>query len=118
TQRLCQAVAEELSAADAAGVDRHCESLFLSPSAREQDDNLLFVRERLLNSEADRASLLDLYARVWAGKRVGVDDTNPLLDLLRLSGIAKSAAGRLEVRNRIYARVFDREWIIQHMPDS
>ena len=22
------------------------------------------------------------------------------------------------MRNRIYARVFDREWVIQHMPDA
>src|SRR6266851_4847905 len=31
-----------------AGVDRLCEGLFLSTAAREKDDNLLFVRERLL----------------------------------------------------------------------
>jgi hypothetical protein len=47
-----------------------------------------------------------------------VDDTNPLIDLLRLAGIARVAEGRLRVRNRIYERVFDREWIAQHMPDA
>jgi WD40 repeat protein len=134
TQRLCQAVAEAAAgtpasvggpAGHAGGtpalpgeVDRQCEALFLSASAREKDDNLLFVRERLLRSEADRASLLDLYARVRAGKRVKVDGTNPLIDLLRLSGVARAAEGRLRVRNRVYERVFDREWIVHHMPDA
>jgi hypothetical protein len=44
TQRLCQAIAEDQSIRNAAGVDRLCEALFLSPRARERDDNLLFVR--------------------------------------------------------------------------
>jgi AAA-like domain len=46
TQRLCQAVATDVSVTDPNGIDRHCLALFLSPQAREQDDNLLFVRER------------------------------------------------------------------------
>src|SRR5205823_3697721 len=64
TQRLCQAVAGDLTVASPSGVDRLCEALFLSMAAQEKDNNLLFVRERLLNSEADRAGLLDLYGRV------------------------------------------------------
>src|SRR5262249_35268922 len=133
TQRLCQAVAEDASVRDAAGVDRQCEELFLSASAREKDDNLLFVRQWLLNSDEDQASLLDLYGKVRSGQPVSPDDRNPLLDILRLSGITRldvrplpssplhlftSSAARLVVRNRIYARVFDRVWVRQHMPDA
>src|SRR5262249_4233778 len=83
---------------------------------RETDDNLSFVRDRLLRSEADLASLLDLYGQVRRGKPVRPDDTNPLIDLLRLSGVARLAGNRLVVRNRIYDRVFAREWVIQRMP--
>src|SRR2546421_9588517 len=61
TQRLCQAMAEDASVMDPAGVDRVCQELFLSARARERDDNLLFVRERLLRSGADLAGLLHLY---------------------------------------------------------
>jgi CRP-like cAMP-binding protein len=46
TQRLCQAVAEDGSVTGPGGVDRWCEKLFLLPRSEEQDDNLLFVRER------------------------------------------------------------------------
>jgi hypothetical protein len=76
TQRLCQAVAEDASVTAPDGVDRHCEELYLSTRARERDDNLLFVRERILRNEADRAGLLDLYGKVREGKRIGDDDTN------------------------------------------
>src|SRR5262249_22218754 len=70
TQRLCQTVALNQTAQTPADVDRLCAELFLSNRAKERDDNLLFVRERLLRSEADPSSLLDLYGRVRQGKKV------------------------------------------------
>ncbi len=118
TQRLCQALAQDGKVTRPASVDQHCEALFLSSSARERDDNLLFVRERLLKSEADAASLLDLYARVRGGKRVRDDDTNRLVSILKLSGVTRVVEGCLRERNRIYAQVFDRDWIAAHMPDA
>lgn len=129
TQRLCLAIAQDETVRDAAGVDRVCGALFLSLAARERDDNLLFVRDRLLRSEVDLAALLDLYGLVRRGKRVSGDENNPLVSLLRLSGIVRVAdpeglpARRkcrsfLAVRNRIYERVFDLGWVRLHMPDA
>jgi WD40 repeat protein len=125
TQRLCQAVAERVAGPTPdirhpppADVDPLCDELFLSHRAREQDDNLLFVRDRMLRSEADLASLLDLYGKVRSGKEVKADDTNPLIGILRLSGITRVMRGHLRVRNRIYERAFDHEWVVTHMPDA
>jgi WD40 repeat protein len=119
TQRLCLAVAQDGVVNRASGVDRICESLFLSARARESDDNLLFVRERILRSEADRATLLDLYQQVRTHKnRVPDDEKNPHVSILRLSGVTRVVEGYLYVRNRIYYRVFDREWITANMPDA
>ena len=47
-----------------------------------------------------------------------VDETNPLISLLRLSGITRVANGFLKPRNRIYAHVFDRRWVAANMPDA
>jgi len=118
TQRLCLAVAEDAGVTSAAGVDRLCEELFLSNRARERDDNLLFVRERLLRGGTDRAALLDAYARLRRGRRVPDDETDPLVRALRLSGIARAERGLLRVRNRIYEHVFDLAWVIANMPDA
>ena len=128
TQRLCRAVAERLHSNDGIGkrdeiedavlVDTLCQSLFLTKSARETDDNLAFVRTRLLHSEADKAALLDLYGQVRRGKRVRDDETNPLCPVLRLSGIVKAENGWLILRSEIYSRVFDAAWIAAHMPDA
>src|SRR5262245_30712310 len=118
TQRLCQTVAEEASVSGADGVDRLCEDLFFALRAKERDDNLLFIRERMLRGEADVAGLLSLYLQARRGKRVMDDETNPLVSVLRLSGVTREEDGRLQVRNRIYERVFDREWAQSNTPDA
>src|SRR6202008_2722347 len=114
TQRFCQAIAENPEAKDEDDADRSCTSLFLSHTARERDDNLIFVRERILKSEADLAALLLLYKRARAGDRVRDDKANPLIGILRLSGLVRSESGCLNVRNKIYESVFDREWIMEN----
>ena len=117
TQRLCRA-AQESGAQTTRDIDRLCSELFLTHTAQESDDNLAFVRNRLLKSEVELAGLLDLYAHVWASGRVRDDDTNPLCGILKLSGVAKAKNGRLQTRNRIYAQVFNRQWVTSHMPDA
>jgi len=116
TQRMCLAVADDKSVDGAAGVDRVCEDLFLSARARERDDNLLFVRDRILRSESDHAALLMLYDRVRKHDRLRDDPAHPLISILRLSGIIRVREGYLYVRNRIYFRVFDREWVRSNLP--
>ncbi|HKQ75538.1 MAG TPA: AAA-like domain-containing protein [Blastocatellia bacterium] len=119
TQRLCLAVAEDANVNDERGVDHRCAEMFLSPQARARDDNLLFVRERLLRSEVNLAGLLSLYSETRRRKRVRYEETDPFINVLRLSGVARpneAADGSLCVRNRIYDRVFDQAWILEHMP--
>lgn len=118
TQRLCRAVANDGKIRHTSGVDRLCEELFLSNRARERDDNLLFVRERMLRSEVDPAALLTLYEKIRDGKTVRDDETNPLISVLRLSGIARVENGVLKTRNRIYNKVFDEKWVNVNMPGA
>jgi WD40 repeat protein len=121
TQRLCQAVAdadESAGSGNPVWVDQSCAALFFDSRSKERDDNLLFVREQLLRSDVDVASLLSLYGSVSTGERVMDDETNPLVSVLLLSGITRLAEGRLRVRNRIYERVFDQKWIAANMPDA
>jgi hypothetical protein len=133
TQRLCQAVASDPGLWRIKQVDRVCQEIFLSHRARERDDNLLFVRERLLRSDVDRVKLLRLYRKVHLTThitgvfRLGLglekiapvadEETNPLVGVLRLSGITREEKGFLKVRNRIYYQAFDRNWILANMPE-
>jgi len=118
TQRLCISVAENATALRDADVDRLCAELFLAYKARESNDNLQFVRNRLLRSGVDLTALLDLYTQVRRNARVADDETNVLTSVLKLSGIVRVERGDLKVRNRIYEGVFDRDWVQTHIPGA
>ena len=117
TQKLCQ-LALEQTVTKAAGVDRLCEDSFFSSRSRETDNNLQHVRTYLLDSHNDQAALLDLYRQIRTRKKIRDEDTNPLINLLRLSGLVRVLKNQLTVRNLIYSRVFDRAWIEANMPDA
>lgn len=117
TQRLCLAVVTNKNGETRHDIDHLCAELFLSPRAQDRDDNLLFVRERMLRGGVDVAGLLDLYRKIRSNRLVP-DEDNPLTTTLRLSGIARTQDGNLKVRNRIYARVFGKVWIEASMPQA
>jgi len=117
TQKLCAEVAQT-KVHLTRDVDAACERVFLSPEARERDDNLHFVRDRLLRSEQDRAALLDSYAKVCRGERLADDHLNPVLNELRLSGVVRVVGGHLQPRNRIYSNIFDLKWVQKNLPNA
>lgn len=125
TQRFCRAIKERNDAISdlekklrrRKDVDALCNDLFLSHRSRESDDNLALVRNRLLNSDVDRAALLDIYRRVHLGRHVDDDETSPAINRLRLAGIVRANQGRLLLRNRIYREVFDQKWIQASLPE-
>jgi hypothetical protein len=120
TQRLCRAVVESAQVSDRGTeeslIDRLCEDLFFSARSAEADDNLVFVRERLLRTEADLASLLELYERVLVGETVPDNRLDLFINQLQLAGIVRVDNQHLVVRNRIYERVFHHPWISANKP--
>ncbi len=122
TQRVCQAVLECVRTTskrmEPVMVDGFVQQLFLSVAARERDDNLLYVRERILRTRKDLGEVLDLYRRIRSGEEVPDDEQSPLLDELHLAGIVKRVNGRIRVRNRIYESVFDSAWIEANRPEA
>ena len=83
----------------------------------EQDTHFKFIQEYLLRSTKLRP-LLKLYSQVLQGKNIQADEQNSLHKHLLLAGIVKIENGCLQSRNRIYAQVFDLEWIKQNSPKN
>lgn len=108
TQRHCEMILARPNVNEPENVDDLCMELFLSREARERDDNLLYVRDRIVRSEVDLSSLLETYSRIHEGQQVQHDETNPLPDVLLLSGISRVINGAHHVRNRIYFQVIAR----------
>jgi hypothetical protein len=91
-------------------VDSLAERTFTGRIAREQDCHLLWVRRKLLSSALDRSRINQLLQLVKRGLRVASitqDETEALVD----SGFVSIRNGRLEMRNRIYERLLDTEWL-------
>ena len=112
TQRLCRALADDDSVQDADGLDALCEKLFLTAKAQEEDDNLNFVKRWLLSSPASASQLLQTYLRVLEEGGVdAVSISEPSLQTLLLAGVVSMKGDKVTVRNRIYARVFNSDWV-------
>jgi tetratricopeptide (TPR) repeat protein len=116
TQRLCAEVAKA-GIHNSSEIDEVCAKLFLSPDAQNRDENLQFVRERILRGGVDPAAVLDSYARICRKEKVAREEHNPVHDELRLSGIVRVVDGYLQPRNRIYSRVFDLKWVRANLPE-
>lgn len=122
TQRLCLELAAHTAPALSSAsldqeVDHYCHALFLSPRAQERDDNLLFVRERLLADPLTRTELLEKYRQVLRWPRRDLE-RNAVLDALRLAGVVRIQRGLLWPRNRIYRAVFSAGWVRDQLPDA
>jgi len=115
TQKLCLAAAE---AGDGRWtderVDELVESMFLSEKARKET-NLQFVRDSV-GTSPQRRRLLTLYRKVYEGKAVPEDERSLDQNRLKLFGLVQAESGVLIVRNEVYRRAFNREWIKANTP--
>ncbi|HRF59117.1 MAG TPA: AAA-like domain-containing protein, partial [Fimbriimonadaceae bacterium] len=125
TQKLAAAVAADASVSTPGGVDRLVEAMFFSVKARAEEPNLSDVSRRVLEApvegvspEEARSRVLDLYRQVRDGRRVRDDETDPVVSILKLSGLTRILEGYLVVRNRVYFRAFDRAWVEANLPDA
>jgi hypothetical protein len=124
SQNLCEAIASNPQIQDETGVDYLVQVRLLERRARTTNINLVDVGERALNSgdsetnpERFRAELLSIYEKAWKGGMVPDDEASRIAVILKLSGLMRSDGRRLVVRNRIYHEVFNRQWILDHMPE-
>jgi len=83
--------------------------------ARNRDENLQFVRERLLRSDLDRAALLDTYAKVCRKERV-VETITTRCKTITLAG-CPGEDGCLRLRNRSIRGVRP-EVVPENLPDA
>lgn len=118
TQRLCaEIVRGEAEGSAHARVKPAVAAVFLDPE-RERDPNLRFAERYLARDAATTPTteMLYLYRRLLDGEAPVSDPDSQIEQQLRLSGLSAARVGkdgkrRLEVRNRVFAEVFDRDWV-------
>ncbi len=115
TQKLClTAVKIERQLWTDEQVDKLVTQLFLSEEAYKES-NLQAIRSSVDVNQQQQA-LLTLYRQVYEGRIVPEDERSPLQNQLKLVGLVRSEEGILLVRNQIYRRIFNSDWIEANTP--
>jgi len=78
--------------------------------SQDEPEHLRTIRDRLLYNQKLVSRLLGIYQQILQGVKVTSDDSREQIELL-LSGLVVKQGGLLIVKNRIYAQVFNLDWV-------
>ncbi|MDF5719568.1 MAG: AAA-like domain-containing protein [Rhizonema sp. PD37] len=76
----------------------------------DEPEHLKTIRDRLMRNENRAGRLLGIYQQILQGVQVSTDDSPEQIELL-LSGLVIKHHSFLQVKNRIYAEVFNLMWV-------
>ena len=118
TQRFCRLVVDHPKEIHSKkDFDELVEEHFLGENVKS-DHNLQFVHRMMTEGASNTSELLEIYQSIRDEKKAIKDERHSqILAHLKLSGIVRSEAGLLKVRNKIYDHVFDKLWIRENWPD-
>jgi len=84
--------------------------------ANDEPEHLRTIRDRILRNEKRVGLLLGLYQKILSQGEIDSDNSPEQMEL-RLSGLVVKRQGKLQVYNRIYQMVFDRNWVERKLSD-
>jgi len=118
TQKLCKLIHNSTAPIPPNGEAEWIEQLVQTQiidnwESQDEPEHLKTIRDRITKSQQS-PQLLALYQRVWEQSAVEIANSPAERELL-LSGIIIKHQGTLVVQNRIYASIFNSDWIDGHM---
>jgi WD40 repeat protein len=78
--------------------------------SQDEPPHLKTIKDRILMSKHRAGALLGLYQQILKVGQITADDSPEQIEL-RLSGLVVESEGKLKVYNRIYATVFNLNWV-------
>ncbi|WYL96801.1 MAG: AAA-like domain-containing protein [Gloeotrichia echinulata IR180] len=85
--------------------------------AQDEPEHLRTIRDRLLRNSPRSPQLLQLSQQILQQGRIPAQNSSEHLEL-RLTGLVAQYQGSLTVKNPIYARVFNLDWINQNLAEQ
>ncbi|MGD1953538.1 MAG: GAF domain-containing protein [Leptolyngbyaceae cyanobacterium] len=115
TQKLCQVITANDECILVGQERRYVEVLVETRildnwEVQDEPPHLKTIRDRLLNIDKRTGPLLQLYERILENGDVSADDSGEQLEL-QLAGLVVKRGEQLRVYNRIYATVFNNQWV-------
>ena len=110
TQKLCDLLAgfPGLKNQDVGNIVR--QKIIDNWESFDEPPHLKTIKDRILRSKHNTGALLGLYQKILQLGQIPADDSPEQIEL-RLSGLVVENQGYLRVYNRIYATVFDFNWV-------
>ncbi len=110
TQRLCKQMEASVQVDPEITVEQVVHRQIIENwEAQDEPVHLRTICDRILYNERKSVQLLGLYQKVYGGKVTTTSNSEQIE--LRLSGLVKDHHGTLAVYNRIYAQIFNPQWI-------
>ncbi|MCY6490851.1 AAA-like domain-containing protein [Leptolyngbya sp. GGD] len=108
TQKICQLVTQhpEFNSISCLIQDRIIDNW----EAQDEPEHLRTIRDRLFRNEQRVSRLLGIYQQILQQGELIADSSSEQTEL-QLSGLVVKQQGKLRVYNKIYAQVFNLEWI-------
>lgn len=120
TQKLCKLIIEASAKGTTPSVEQIVSRIIENWESQDEPEHLKTIRDRILTNQQKAGQLLGLYQQILMnttplprdakGRGVAADGS-PEQTELRLSGLVVQQQGKLNVYNRIYEQVFNREWV-------
>ncbi|HRF59477.1 MAG TPA: AAA-like domain-containing protein [Fimbriimonadaceae bacterium] len=124
TQRVCSGLVDAGQRLKPEDVDRVVDTLFLQATNFESEDGFDNLSRRIfevvpdgVDRDAYLFALSEVLERLVRRDAVKYDDADPVIRSLRLSGLVRRQGGQARIRNRIYERVFNQQWLDRAMPE-
>jgi WD40 repeat protein len=121
TQKLCQIALLEAEEATQPAIadDLWIGKLVLEKivncwETQDEPEHLRTIRDRILGNEQCAGKLLGTYQRILQGDRIPARENLHHIELL-LSGLVIKEQGYLRVRNPIYQKIFNDNWVKQQL---
>jgi pSer/pThr/pTyr-binding forkhead associated (FHA) protein len=115
TQKLCQFIAKSPiiipQGQEIHWVNRMVQLHILDNwESQDEPEHLRTIRDRLLLDEQRTVQLLTIYQQIIQQGEIPANDSPRQMEL-RLSGLVVERGGKLRVCNRIYAGIFNQQWV-------
>ena len=90
------------------------ENILQNWESQDEPQHIRTIRDRLLSDETTATSLVGLYRQILDRDYIKLDDSLEQRELL-LTGLVNKRGDRLEVKNRIYRKIFNIAWVEQQL---
>lgn len=115
TQKVCQLICNSKYSIPAGEELQWIENLVRSRiienwEAQDEPEHLRTIRDRILSNQECAGQLLQVYQKILQQDGISADNSLEQIEL-RLSGLVVKKEGKLKIYTRLYASVFDQNWL-------